>query len=174
VEPQAHILLAALLAATVGLLPQVFAMPEAEVQADIIQILLVEVEPYLLHMALAVPATAELSSAPVRTYTALVVAVVLVVIPALVEPAETMLPLLVMMVLVAVVLEVDHRILPKQVAAEFQPFLVVEGEQEYMAKAQTEPHLQMDGGAADQAVKVVVQITTDLQADLLLLTNLLQ
>tara|TARA_B110000211_G_C13582735_1_gene336962 strand:- start:197 stop:352 length:156 start_codon:yes stop_codon:yes gene_type:complete len=51
---------------------------------------------------------------------------------------------------------------------------VVEEEQEYMVKAQAEPHLQMDGEEVDQAVKVAALIIMDLQADLLLLTNLLQ
>jgi hypothetical protein len=49
---------------------------------------------------------------------------------------------------------------------------VVEEEQEYMVKAQAESHLQMDGEEADQAVKVVVQPTMELQADLLLQTHL--
>jgi len=49
---------------------------------------------------------------------------------------------------------------------------VVEEEQEYMVQAQAESHLQMDGEEADQAVKVVVQLTMELQADLLLPGNL--
>jgi hypothetical protein len=69
---------------------------------------------YLVHMALAVEEAADQISPKRQPPTDQLVEAVLVVIPAarlLVEPAETMLPLLVVMVLVAVVLEVEHRLL---------------------------------------------------------------
>jgi hypothetical protein len=65
-------------------------------------------------MALAVEEAADQLSPKRQPPTDQLVEAVLVVIPAarlLVEPAETMLPLLVVMVLVAVVLEVEHRLL---------------------------------------------------------------